>query len=147
MRKEDGQYERDFPNGTWIKTELEGEDAIGLIFGFDKNDGEYWCIAIAESEDPHGVGSPWESQWIPHEPVERTNPPKGFGGMRDHVFLVGTRSRVSNVEAFADVETLVEAYPDEREHALLSVTDPDVPMGDSNKTAVRFAIVKGGDGG
>lgn len=142
---EGGTYEPDFDPGQWVAFEEDGDSYKGIVVRHDLTDGEYWvlyCPTDSDHTDP--ANDQWDSMWLNHSaPKALENMPNAWGGQtRDHVFLVGSVKALTGVQVYADVTTLVASYPNEGEHALEAVADPDEPVG-----KVRFAIVKGADRG
>jgi hypothetical protein len=130
-------YIRDFENGDWVAGDNEQGTTFdgALVIDFDPDDGQYYVVI------PNTDSEGWWNGWVDHE-VSQGRAPDRFAPPAEHVFLVGATKALTGVQVYADVATLVASYPNEGEHALEAVADPDEPVG-----KVRFAVVKGGERG
>lgn len=143
-----GGWEPDFPIGSWVECDMQGEPRVGLITNFDRGDGEYYVVCPVK-DDPVESGFDAE-EWIGHEDVTRlSHSPFQGDTAPNYIFMVIRPKR--QISTYANLDALVEglevatAERDQqiREAAAQAVADPGTDIKIPTGAWLRFTPVEG----
>lgn len=156
MPEVNGRWEPQFPMGTWIECEFEGQKRVALILNFDPTDGQYY-VATPDKDDPKTAT--FDMEWIEHDDAfRRSLPPptvNGPGCQPDYVFIITHDHRLlpegqAPYEAFANLDALLTNYTAEdarelvQKLAMEAIAEPETMIAfPESDSSICFALVKG----